>query len=357
MLLLTALAFRSALCAGNIRVYKTAAALVRQAHLNVVLHEELRDALYDLLESFVCNQRVGGAFLVQQVQLLGALLAPGSSDQLVNVYLSLYDLRPGQRPLGCLVLRFLLAQLRAPRALPTRVVFMQNGTDFGQCALERSGAPERAATARRRVEFRTSGELAMLLLLRLLRCYRRADVERRHCAAAARRFAFLGCCEQFNKADDALVGLRVFQDRGFLGKTVTGVARFLLDNEALLSKERVGELLASPGGECSAILAEYAELVFRERVRPAESPAAQFMGALRSFFAAFRVPGEAQCIDRVLRQFSAHYAIFGNMHQESAYILSYAAMMLNTDIHNVCVADKMTPGQFVANTKHADKHG
>ena len=46
------------------------------------------------------------------------------------------------------------------------------------------------------------------------------------------------------------------------------------------------------------------------------------------------------------------------MHQESAYILSYATMMLNTDIHNVSVAktEKMTPDQFVKNTKRADKH-
>ena len=44
------------------------------------------------------------------------------------------------------------------------------------------------------------------------------------------------------------------------------------------------------------------------------------------------------------------------MDVESAYILSYATMMLNTDIHNVNNKNKMDKPQFIANTKRADKH-
>lgn len=44
------------------------------------------------------------------------------------------------------------------------------------------------------------------------------------------------------------------------------------------------------------------------------------------------------------------------MNEETAYVLSYATMMLQTDIHNVNNKNKMDKVQFISNTKRADKH-
>ena len=58
--------------------------------------------------------------------------------------------------------------------------------------------------------------------------------------------------------------------------------------------------------------------------------------------AAFRLPGESQKIARIVERFAEHYF---EQHKEAgplanadtAYILSYAIIMLNTDLHNAQV--------------------
>ena len=59
--------------------------------------------------------------------------------------------------------------------------------------------------------------------------------------------------------------------------------------------------------------------------------------ALRAFLDSFRLPGEAQKIARIVEAFAARYFALapGPLHNaDTAYILSYAIIMLNTDLHN-----------------------
>ncbi|KAJ1472425.1 hypothetical protein T484DRAFT_1840456 [Baffinella frigidus] len=59
--------------------------------------------------------------------------------------------------------------------------------------------------------------------------------------------------------------------------------------------------------------------------------------ALRSFLDSFRLPGEAQKIARIVEAFAARYFVQspGPLYNaDTAYILSYAIIMLNTDLHN-----------------------
>ena len=76
--------------------------------------------------------------------------------------------------------------------------------------------------------------------------------------------------------------------------------------------------------------------------------------ALRTFLDGFKLPGEAQKISRILEVFAARYygANPGAVADaDSAYVLSYSIIMLNTDQHNPQVKRKMTLDQFIRNNR------
>ena len=73
--------------------------------------------------------------------------------------------------------------------------------------------------------------------------------------------------------------------------------------------------------------------------------------ALRQFLWSFRLPGEAQKIDRMMESFAQRYCqlnpdIFTN--SDTCYVLSFAVIMLNTSLHNPSVKDKPTIEQFIS---------
>uniref|UniRef100_A0A2P2KJD8 SEC7 domain-containing protein n=1 Tax=Rhizophora mucronata TaxID=61149 RepID=A0A2P2KJD8_RHIMU len=76
--------------------------------------------------------------------------------------------------------------------------------------------------------------------------------------------------------------------------------------------------------------------------------------ALRLFLETFRLPGEAQKIQRVLEAFSERYYeqvphILAN--KDAVLLLSYSLILLNTDQHNVQVKKKMTEEDFIRNNR------
>eukprot|EP00292_Cryptomonas_paramecium_P010586 CAMPEP_0113698514 /NCGR_PEP_ID=MMETSP0038_2-20120614/22754_1 /TAXON_ID=2898 /ORGANISM="Cryptomonas paramecium" /LENGTH=332 /DNA_ID=CAMNT_0000621689 /DNA_START=183 /DNA_END=1178 /DNA_ORIENTATION=- /assembly_acc=CAM_ASM_000170 len=84
-----------------------------------------------------------------------------------------------------------------------------------------------------------------------------------------------------------------------------------------------------------------------------------FDDALRKFLSAFRLPGESQKIERIVNAFAQQY------HKQNprtfrapdtAWVLAYSLIMLNTDAHNASVrrAQKMTKEQFVRNNRGID---
>ncbi|TNJ26287.1 Sec7 family protein [Giardia muris] len=157
-----------------------------------------------------------------------------------------------------------------------------------------------------------------------------------------------------------------------------------------LSKRGIGALLGRLGSE--AFLEDFTAHVFekiRRRLEESDQPQHGqseveetsstnlsepfvickenvFLSTLRTYLESFHIPGEAQQIERILHCFSAHFLPFfvslpdeyksgTTFTQELAFVLSYAVMMLNTDIHNSSVKRKMTRDEFVNNTKAADK--
>ena len=119
-----------------------------------------------------------------------------------------------------------------------------------------------------------------------------------------------------------------------------------------LSKNKIGEYLGrndeNAVNTMHAFLAllDFGELVFDE--------------ALRFFLSLFRLPGEAQQIDRVMQNFAdryteAHPTTFASA--DTAYILAFSLIMLNTDAHSDAIPNKMTLEQFLSNNRGIGENG
>ncbi|KAK1798137.1 hypothetical protein P4O66_000633 [Electrophorus voltai] len=73
--------------------------------------------------------------------------------------------------------------------------------------------------------------------------------------------------------------------------------------------------------------------------------------ALRQFLWSFRLPGEAQKIDRMMEAFASRYCqcnpgVFQST--DTCYVLSFAIIMLNTSLHNPNVRDKPAVERFIS---------
>lgn len=78
--------------------------------------------------------------------------------------------------------------------------------------------------------------------------------------------------------------------------------------------------------------------------------------ALRMFLAKFRLPGEAQKIDRMMEAFSKHFYLQAGTlgplaDADAAYVLAFSTIMLNTDLHSDHIAKKMTLDEFIRNNR------
>ncbi|ODV89409.1 hypothetical protein CANCADRAFT_139370 [Tortispora caseinolytica NRRL Y-17796] len=83
----------------------------------------------------------------------------------------------------------------------------------------------------------------------------------------------------------------------------------------------------------------------------------QFVDALRYFLQKFRLPGESQKIDRIMLKFAQRY-FEGNPNvfakAETAYVLAYSVIILNTDMYSPQVKSRMTKEDFIKNNRGID---
>eukprot|EP01018_Ginkgo_biloba_P011843 Gb_04048 [translate_table: standard] len=83
----------------------------------------------------------------------------------------------------------------------------------------------------------------------------------------------------------------------------------------------------------------------------------EFDEALRAFLQGFRLPGEAQKIDRITEKFAERYCKCNPKaftSADTAYVLAYSVIMLNTDAHNPMVKNKMSKADFIRNNRGID---
>ncbi|KAK1056226.1 guanine nucleotide exchange protein for ADP-robosylation factor [Friedmanniomyces endolithicus] len=141
-------------------------------------------------------------------------------------------------------------------------------------------------------------------------------------------------------------GIKLLISDGFIPSTdPTDIARFMLNNDRI-NKKSLGEFLGEGDEENIKIMHAFVDLMDFNRTR--------FVDALRRFLQSFRLPGEAQKIDRLMLKFAERYlagnpAAFANA--DTAYVLSYSVIMLNTDQHSAQVKVRMTPEDFIKNNR------
>lgn len=71
----------------------------------------------------------------------------------------------------------------------------------------------------------------------------------------------------------------------------------------------------------------------------------EFDEAIRAFLKGFRLPGEAQKIDRIMEKFAERYCKCNPkafISADTAYVLAYSVILLNTDAHNAMVKNKVS---------------
>merc|ERR1711860_362529 len=81
-----------------------------------------------------------------------------------------------------------------------------------------------------------------------------------------------------------------------------------------------------------------------------------FLKALRYFLEGFRLPGEAQKIDRLMEKFASRYCECNPQQSyfasaDTAYVLAFSVIMLTTDLHSGNVKKKMTKEEFIRNNR------
>lgn len=153
--------------------------------------------------------------------------------------------------------------------------------------------------------------------------------------------------ELFN--DRPKKGLQMFADKGFVPTSLEpkAVADFLRSTPTL-RKDKLGELFGEPEDCYLAILREWLDAF--------DFASLEFDAAIRVFLESFRLPGEAQKIDRIMEAFAKRYftqrrSCFAD--EDAAFILAFSLIMLNTDTHSPQLKDRerMTLQQFLSNNR------
>ena len=142
-------------------------------------------------------------------------------------------------------------------------------------------------------------------------------------------------------------GIKTLLKDGFIrNDTPEAIADFIIQNDRL-DKAMIGEYLGEGEPYNVAIMHAFVDSMdFTKR---------RFVDALRQFLQSFRLPGEAQKIDRFMLKYAQRY-ITGNpnafANADTAYVLAYSVIMLNTDQHSTKLKGKrMTVEDFIKNNR------
>lgn len=163
--------------------------------------------------------------------------------------------------------------------------------------------------------------------------------------AKARKTALIKGISQFNFKPKR--GIKALLKDGFIkSESPEDIATFILQHDQL-DKAMIGEFLGEGEPQNIAIMHAFVDSMdFTKR---------RFVDALRQFLQSFRLPGEAQKIDRFMLKFAERY-IGGNpnafANADTAYVLAYSVILLNTDQHSAKMKQKrMTVEDFIKNNR------
>lgn len=161
-------------------------------------------------------------------------------------------------------------------------------------------------------------------------------------AVRERKRLLLEGMEKFN--DNPKKGLQFLLDNGLLASLEPVEVANFLRSDPRLDKAKIGEHIGGP---------KHID-VLRAFVCSFDFSNATIDEALRMFLTSFRLPGEAQIIQRILEIFGNHW--FGTFKgnrvvadADTAFVLAYAVIILNVDLHNPKNKNRMTINDFIRN--------
>ncbi|KAK7402927.1 guanine nucleotide exchange protein for ADP-robosylation factor [Neonectria punicea] len=160
----------------------------------------------------------------------------------------------------------------------------------------------------------------------------------------ARKTALTNAIAQFNFKPKK--GMKLLLRDGFIpSDSPRDIAMFLL-KEDKLDKAQIGEYLGEGDQQHIDIMHAFVDCM--------EFTKKRFVDALRQFLQSFRLPGEAQKIDRFMLKFAERY-VMGNpnafANADTAYVLAYSVILLNTDLHSTKIAKRMSKEEFIKNNR------
>ncbi|KAK3520615.1 hypothetical protein QTP70_028619 [Hemibagrus guttatus] len=179
---------------------------------------------------------------------------------------------------------------------------------------------------------------------------------------------------QKNNILDDIQGIQYLLDNDLLNETPEAVAEFLYKEDGLnktaignfLGERQVLAPLSTPSSVTLFLLRyslrseEFHLQILKAFVDLHEFSDLNLVQALRQFLWSFRLPGEAQKIDRMMEAFAQRYCTCNNgvfQSTDSCYILSFAIIMLNTSLHNPNVKEKPTLEAFISMNRGLDHGG
>ena len=161
---------------------------------------------------------------------------------------------------------------------------------------------------------------------------------------------------KFNLSPKA--GLQYLAKAGHIEMTPKSVADFFHQYQDRLDKTAMGDFLGREreymDGFCLKVLSDYVDVLDF-----AEMP---FDLAIRHFLGGFRLPGEAQKIDRIMEKFAERYYLQNRdvfASADMAFILAFSTIMLQTNLHNPAIREdkRMTKEQFLKQNKGISADG
>uniref|UniRef100_A0A8C5BXJ6 Cytohesin-2 n=1 Tax=Gadus morhua TaxID=8049 RepID=A0A8C5BXJ6_GADMO len=150
---------------------------------------------------------------------------------------------------------------------------------------------------------------------------------------------------------DPKKGIVFLVENDLLRHTAEDVAQFLYKGEGL-NKTAIGDYLGERDDFNLKVLQAFVDLH--------EFTDLNLVQALRQFLWSFRLPGEAQKIDRMMEAFAQRYChcnpgVFQST--DTCYVLSFAIIMLNTSLHNPNVRDKPGVDRFISMNRGINEGG
>ncbi|KAK5652896.1 hypothetical protein OQA88_9562 [Cercophora sp. LCS_1] len=162
--------------------------------------------------------------------------------------------------------------------------------------------------------------------------------------AKARKTAKMNAIKAFNFKPKN--GIKLLLKEAFIPSDEPEDIAHFLRTEDRLDKAQIGEYLGEGDQKNIDIMHAFVDTMeFTKR---------RFVDALREFLQSFRLPGEAQKIDRFMLKFANRY-MMGNpnafANADTAYVLAYSVILLNTDLHSSKIAKHMTKDDFLRNNR------